>query len=744
MWTEHKRLFLLTFLLSATFLAQSQCITLDFEEGYAAAPPYISNLFIVADSTALDGIHVCLCDSIHEYGLGFEINAERDFPQRNIAIKYGFWFKTTDTLTQAKIVFSVDGPNGNALWQGYDLKPYLTASNQWSNMQLDLHFPNDYLQGNHIKGYLWNPSHSRILLDQATLEIEGETQPSYQPEIDLGNLIIKPFVEYINVNGDTLTDLSVIESEEKITLNDDGKIEFETQAQFNDDVKLLRLAYIMHLPQGDLTVYRRNQHVDTSDYQKAYYLDREGFMVKSNDVTYATYHNLGISSMQIDTEKRTVCFNIDYWRDHPLLHFPLDDDTLNYFEDISYREVKKGEVIEGYFTIFMNHVTDELPRIMPLWDGYESAFIFTEHADWTDISTHRAVLFGNANITEPEEAVGGFAYFDIPVTKSVFYDNPDDITNQETSKGRFTSAIETIRTDREFLDLLKSLKDIGFDICLHTPEIYTTERDNLKTALRFMRRKFGSPTWIDHGYNNTSIHNREDLVCDALLPDSPQYAVDLWKRHKVKYLWNAYYEERRMDAYCFDSHFTQPYDGFGDALPNRQITTLPNDKDFLLWSTPSTLEVNEDHEWYYFFDKNRLQHLIDQHIVFITHTYPAWSDSWRGFWEYNENGTPVAMPGFNYALQQLDSLRDTKQMLPTTISEYLNFYEKLLKISYEIQLDGSIQLINNGEAINGLTLICKSPIVVENKIIDFRKAGDEYLIWFNLDKHETATIRFRQ
>ena len=179
-------------------------------------------------------------------------------------------------------------------------------------------------------------------------------------------------------------------------------------------------------------------------------------------------------------------------------------------------------------------------------------------------------------------------------------------------------------------------------------------------------------------------------------------------------------------------------------MPNRQITTLPDDDAFLLWATPSTLEVKNDNEWYYFFSQNRLQHLVDNHVVFITHTYPAWTDSQRGFWQYNENGTAVADPGFNFALQQIADLRETKQMLPTTISQYLSYHEKLLKISYEIQPDGSIQLTNNGEAIEGLTLICKQPIVVEDKPIDFRKVGDEYLIWFNLDKHETANIRFRQ
>ena len=263
--------------------------------------------------------------------------------------------------------------------------------------------------------------------------------------------------------------------------------------------------------------------------------------------------------------------------------------------------------------------------------------------------------------------------------------------------------------------------------------------------MQFMKKQFGTVSWIDHGYNNGPEKNREDLVCDGLLPDSPQYAVDLWKENGVRYLWNPYYEENRMERYNFDSHFVQPYDGFGDALPNRQITTLPNgDKDFLLWSTPSTLEVNEDFEWYYFFDSIRLQRLVDQHNVFITHTYPAWSNPWRAFWQYNENGTAVAMPGFNFALSQLSRFREEKKILPTTVQEYLNYYEKLLNIDYQITDNHTISLTNQGESIEGLTLLCAKPVVVEGKVINYRKAEEGYLVWFDLKKSETVTIKYRE
>ena len=755
-----RHLHLLIIVLLAAFpilKAQAQSYSNDFENQYTWYPPW-HNLDIVADSTAEGENYVCLCDANREYGLGFNVEPSKDHPFQNIRCQYSFRFKA-EVDTQAEIVITITDSTSTHFWQAYPLDRFMSDTTEWSTASLDLVFPSDYIKSGTIKSFIWNKGEERLLFDDARLEINAHAFPSYQPEIstDSTSLTTKYFlpekdfiviVEYINADGDTINDPSISVTNMhvgfKLDPNDIIGFNITTETRFKEDVKLLRLAFVLPLPDGEITVFRRNHHIDSLHLQSSYYLDREGFTVKNDSISWSTYHNTGISSLQLDIENRTACFNIDYWRDHPLLHYPMRSDTSDYFEDISYRNVKAGEVLTGDFNIF-SKAPDDLPRLMPVWDGYQSAFIFTEHADWTDIRTHRAVLFGNENITRPEDAVGGFCYYNIPVTKSVFYWNPDHITNAETSEGRFSGLIESIKTNKEFYKLLKSIKKEGFEICLHSPEIYTTIPSEFPKAMRFMKKQFDTKSWIDHGYNNGPEKNREDMVCDGLLPDSPQYAVDLWKENGVRYLWNPYYEENRMERYNFDNHFVQPYDGFGDALPNRQITTMPNgDKDFLLWSTPSTLEVNEDREWYYYFDSVRLQRLVDQHNVFITHTYPAWSNPWRAFWEYDEKGCAVAMPGFNFALSQLARFRDEKKILPTTVEAYLNYYEKLQNVEYLILDNQAVRLINHGEAIQGLTLLCSKPVVVEGKAINFRKVDEGYLIWFDMKKNETITIKYRE
>ena len=750
------RIILLWIALLVSITTWAQVYSNDFENCQEWNAPWI-NLQIVADSSAAEENFVCICDSTYEYGLGFGITVGKEFNNQNVNCKFGFRCKA-GTSTQADIVVSIDDTIHNRYWASYPLADYVNDTAEWSQVNLDFNFPASYTQNSEVKVFVWNKAKEYLVFDDAELEVKADALQSYQPKIKRNTISsteqdslhyelqyldfwynLKPVIEYINADGDTVSNPSVAEILPRVG----GTATIETR--FKEDVKLLRLAFVLSLPEkGDITVYRRNQHIDSTNLQLSYYLDREGFSIKYGNIGFSTYHNTGISSLQLDTEHRTACFNIDYWRDHPLVHFPMRNDTSDYFEDISYRSVKAGEVLTGEFNIFWS-TPDDLPRLMPVWDGYQSAFIFTEHADWTDIRTHRAVLFGNENITQPEDAVGGFCYYHIPVTKSVFYWNPDNVTNAKTSHGLFPGLVASIKTDKEFYKLLKTIKKQGFEICLHSPEVYTTIPSEFPKAMRFMRRNFNTVSWIDHGYNNGPDKNREDMVCDGLLPESPYYSADLWKKNGVRYLWNAYYEEKRMENHNFDGHFVQPFDGFGDALPNRQITTLPNsDKDFLLWSTPSTLEINEDHEWYYYFDSIRLQRLVDQHNVFITHIYPAWSDPHRAFWQYNENGTAVAMPGFNFALSQLAHFRDEKKILPTTIEQYLSYYEKLNSIEYVICDNKTIRLTNPNEAIKGLTLLCTKPIVVEGKVIDFRKVDEGYLVWFDLGKHETVTIRHKE
>jgi len=788
---RHSRIIVLLLLLTAGLSARAQLYQNDFDNGYTWYPPWI-NLKLVQDSTQAEGNLVCVCDTTMEYGLGFVIEAGTLYPGKNINIQFGADVKTDSASTQARIVFSIDEAGVNRYWQAYPLAIYLNDTSEWSRITFNLNFPADYIGKGKISSYVLNDAKEVLWFDHAELMVTAWDMPSFLPSIPHDSITENSFVlrqddtlgtpltypigmltEYI-LDGDTVSEyhhftaagdnywmaVSEIDTTYFGFYKRENHLVLTPWSHFFKNCHLLRQALVVPFIDSTMTIYRRNMAVDTALFQSEYYLDREGFKVGEGDRTVISYHQTDISSTQFDAAHRIAYFNLDYWRDHPMIHYPLSDTLENYFEDRSYRPINDGMSWDHFIVIYIGDDTPNLPRIMSVPYGYESGIIFTEHADWTDIRTHRAVLFGSEKITKAKNAVGGFVYYGIPVTKSVFYNNPDRVTNDEISHGAFKGLHSTVKTDRDFERLLDQLQHIGFDICLHTPEQYTTTKSNLKEALAYMQRHFKSTTWIDHGYNNGPIHNREDMVCDGLNRQSDYYAAYLWSSHGIKYLWNAYYEENPMEQWHFDNNLMQPYPGFGDALPNRQVTTivghdyistgslLPtqhrlSSPDFLTWCTPSTLEAVTDEEWDFYYSYQRLQQLVDNHSIHITHLYPAWVVPGRTFWTYDEDSTIVALPGMNRAFERIANLRDEHKMLPMTIKTYLDYYSSLLQVDYEIIDSEHIRIHNNGfEEVKGFTLLCPSPIRFEdNRYYEFRKSGAFYYVWFDLKSYDEVVIR---
>ena len=522
-----------------------------------------------------------------------------------------------------------------------------------------------------------------------------------------------------------------------------SNVNFHLETTYDKDVRVLKSSLIIPFLNDDFTVYRRNPFVDTCDYQDVYYLDKEGFSLSFDDKQLNLYHPDNVSSIQLDVKNATAHINADYYYDHLLMRYELLD-TSYYYIDNSSTFMKEGDVRKSSFVISLTDKA-ELPRIMPVFDGYESAFIWTEHADWTDIKTHRATYFGSEEVAKAEDAIGGFAYYDIPVTKSVFYHNPDSVTNFEKNPD-FPGLHSTIKTDESFFDFLKQLRDNGFDVCLHTPEQYTSNREYLEEALAFMKEHFASPSWIDHGYNNGARNNREDLVCDGLDSASPYYAYDLWREYDVKYLFNASYEEmipRPFVDYVFDNELMRPYPGFGDAMPLPKVVYHPSYPDILLWSTPYTMEPGENWGWDYYLAQDKLDKVLDLRYVFITHFYAPWVQKERGYWDM-KNGKYVAREGFNKALKRMSDMRDNHQLLPTTIAKYMTYQQQLRALEYRVNDDGSIMLKNNNnETIKGLSLISVKEICLDDgKSFNKRKthSGDEWIVWFDMEPNEVVRV----
>ena len=163
---------------------------------------------------------------------------------------------------------------------------------------------------------------------------------------------------------------------------------------------------------------------------------------------------------------------------------------------------------------------------------------------------------------------------------------------------------------------------------------------------------------------------------------------------------------------------------------------------FLAWCTPSTLEAVTDAEWDFYYSDARLQQLVDNHNVHITHIYPAWVWPGRTFWTYDADSTIIALPGMNRAFERIAALREEHKMLPMTIKTYLDYYNGLLQVVYEIVDAEHIRLTNLGGEIKGFTLLCPTPVRFEdNRFYEFRKSGNNYYLWFDLKASDEVILR---
>ena len=758
------------------------------------------NMCLLEDAAAFSGDFVCECNSSQIYAFGFNYNVKDSVEDDNALISIAMMVKTKSKLNSVFVV-SIERDNKTILWKSYPMSNGFVAENQWYNNSFSLSLPNDVIKNSKFNCYVLNNHNESFVIDDFSFNIKYFNIPTYIDEVeeydipkDLknifntksvnilysekkdqivladenDNILTKPLSLFYSliVDNDTVEVSGIQEFRKsgirerqnlKLTVHNslltanltisseenNPNVNFNLETIFNEDVKVLKSSLIIPFLNDDFTIYRRNPFVDTCDYQDVYYLDKEGFSILYPDKQLNLYHPDDISSIQLDVRNATAYINADYYYDHILMRYELLD-TMNYYIDNSPAFMKKGSSQKASFVISLTDKA-ELPRIMPIFGGYESAFIWTEHADWADIKTHRATYFGSEDIVNVEDAIGGFAYYDIPVTKSVFYHNPDSVTNFEKNPD-FPGLHSTIKTDSSFFDFLKQLNNRGFDICLHTPEQYTSTSDYLAEALSFMKEQFASPSWIDHGYNNGDFNNREDMICDGLDSTSPCYVYELWKENGVRYPFNATYEEmnpRPFVDYMFENNLMRPYPGFGDALPLPKVIRHPSYPDILQWSTPYTIDPGENWGWGYYLSQDLLDKLVDFRYVFITHFYAPWVEEKRGFWEM-ENGKYVAKEGLNDALKRISDMRDKHILLPTTIAKYMTYQNQLCHLEYRLNEDGSVMLKNNNnETIKDLSLIAVKEMFLDNKK-SFNKrrthSGNEWIIWFDIEPNEVVRV----
>ena len=766
-------------------------------------------LTTIDSAVAYSGFYFSKTDSLKPYGLGIEQSFPNDLTRKNTMIKISGYVKSNTTNNRAMFVITLMNNGETLLWKGIPLAPVFTDENTWHHFSDSILIPASLTVGSKIKAYLWNQDKSVVTgIDDLRIEFKAFDNPTFIPAFadefseikSSSNQNILFSNSYYSVKYDpNQSIISILSSSDKKIISNiffhsernlknekhiaevkfdfvnsksvkDGKllifkvseptyklklalicytyshkIKFVIEEKHKKNQTVNRESIVINYAQPLTEVYRNNRKIDTSFFQKEYWLDKQGVKIGEEQNSFVVYHTPNISSLQLDTDNNRLFANLDFETDHPFFRFPLNADSSNWKLDESTSKYSKRDKRKYSFNIIVGSEAKTLPRFMKNPSGFEATYIWTEHADFTDITTNRATYFGSEKITTADSAVGGFVKYNIPVTKSVFYDNPDSITNFDASSGAFPTLESTILTDTLFSEFLFQISEKGNDICLHTPEQFTTTPKRLEEALSYMQSNFGSPSWIDHGNNNSPLSNREDLICDGTLKDSPYYAIDLWNKNGVKYLHNAYYEEfSTYKSWQFESSLEKPYSGFGDFFPKPDYYQHPTrSSNMIHWTTTSALFVEEPYLWDYLFNIKKLQGLVDNRAVEINHTYPPWVNPQKGMWTYDTDSIIIAQPGLNRALENMALLRDEGKLNVCTVADFLNYRTAIDNIDYRILPDGRIRLTNNGNSdIKNLAMVTKAKTISINGVIpNYKIVDNEIIFWFDIGVGKSKIIK---
>lgn len=781
----------------------AQQYILDFEQEAVKYQPF--DIPTLTDSTAFQGKTYGVVETRNLYScntleiLPKSVGGVSQLWQFNAAVR-----PLTPT-TNAIFVMSFIRADTLVYYHGVKLDDFISETGQWNLIKTSFLLPASHSDSLTLKAYLWNKSGAEFQIDAIEIKVEKATFPSFMPVVPMiendenakvlfanpfyklmystkartlfltdsaATPLTKPFLFFCTVKKRQKIDSFFVEkwklktiqksdSQSIIRLEASAKkmkmmleitcglnseqVDFKVITLFRRSTTVAQNSLVIPYLDETTQVFRKTGLMDSTAFQEAYYLQHGGAMIGEENRGIILQNALHLSSAQLNTTNKILFLNLDYAADHPLVNFPLLKDAENVFHDRSMANLDRKSTLQGEFRLFIGTKTTQVPRLLKIPYGFDAAMVWTEHADWTNIRTQRAVNFGLESITKAENAIGGFVGYGIPVTKSIFYNNPDTITNTDISQGLFQELHSTFATDPDFPEFLESLHQQGHEICLHTPEQFTSTAANMQLALSEMQRLFGSPTWIDHGYNNKSQNNRENLVCDGLNPKSEHFSKTVWLQNGVRYFWNASVEEHNPFAgYGFNGHFLMPFPGFGDAFPSAETGIHPNFPEAVLWTTTGTLEVPNDPLWDYYFHPQRLQSLVENRSVFITHVYPAWVKEGKGYWFFDADGQIRAMDGFNRALAKLKQMGENGSLFSTTINELLTYQEGLKQLDIQFVGTNTVKITNlSSRPIQGVSCVVKAKKVsFQSKEVSQKTSHGELVVWFNLEGQESVTLTF--
>jgi hypothetical protein len=391
-----------------------------------------------------------------------------------------------------------------------------------------------------------------------------------------------------------------------------------------------------------------------------------------------------------------------------------------------------GDAASSAFTVHLGPPPDFDLRVMHVPHGYDAMLIWTEHADASIVETHRAAYFGRSDITRAEDAVGGFVGWGIPVTKSVFFANPDALPPR---RGMNTEQA-AVNSSREFWDFCKQLEEAGHDVCLHSDQPQSSSPESFAAAIDLFYANFRSSCWIDH--SPVAVHG--SASGQGTRRGSRYYAVPRWLHHGVRYFWCVGNEDHTLgdvqsgldvlEARGGDHRITPLYWEHEQEAPG-----------LVLWSALRGGRAD------IYTDAN-IERLIRDRGVCINHTYPAALYSSRKsskrYIDIAADGSARTTAVFETGLRTIASARDAGRLLPTTVTKALDYLRRLHDVRLEFRPDNSVVILNrSNEDVEGFSFAADGGLEVVTELpgVTSRRSAGDVLVSFTLPARATVVVR---
>lgn len=535
------------------------------------------------------------------------------------------------------------------------------------------------------------------------------------------------------INGTT----TVASVEIKLICNNSSpEINIEVNTSYSEPVSIFyeRIELISAQPVSE--IYEKNRQRGQPVVGSDYWLDRQGVKFGSESACATIYHTPKVSSLELATSTNTLRVNLDHMDDH---HYRWLADTGTLAENRRYLDKNCSVYNVGDHRINSFAVTVgldvEVPRLMLNPDGYLATYVFTEHADGGTLATQRAMAYGSSEITSSSASTGGFAYYGIPMTKSVFYSWKSGDSNVALTGHSDSAAFRNLCTDLS--------QNLGFEICPHTPSYYSNSPAEVNSMLTNMASQYSVKTWIDH----SADFNREDFSADGLDPLSTYFCKDIWEAHGVSYFWQYASEDNRI---LWETGAGDILRGVGD--PNartplwwRHPTVTA---DFVTWASDfmASATTYDAADWKQKLSAANLADLVNNWGVVINHGY--WVNAARYSSFMVRTGTAPnyiyqISNDFNAALAVLKSFKDAGNINVATVKQMLDYWLALDKVDLAF-VDESTFIVTNNSSLNieGLALAIPTPTLlkVDGLEPEQRIVGEDTVFWFNLAGGASSTV----